>query len=291
MAAAGSRRGSLALGSPPRLHAIMITVLSLISLGFFLGMRHATDPDHVIAVSTIVTRQRTIRSAIVIGSLWGVGHTLTIVVVGGAIIVFSIVIPPRLGLTMEMVVALMLIVLGLWNLTGVLQRIREIPTVGRGRARPLYAHVHSHGDYVHSHLSGPAPAQHGHGENQTPAAWLDRRFGRLGLYQVIRPLVVGVVHGLAGSAAVALLVLALIRNPWWALAYLVLFGMGTIAGMMLITAAIAAPLAYASMRSSRLERHLRIASGLLSLGFGLFLVYQIGVVNGLFTGPPVAPPE
>lgn len=269
----------------------MITILSLTSLGFFLGMRHATDPDHVIAVSTIVTRQRTIRAALLIGSLWGVGHTLTIVVVGGVIILFSIVIPPRLGLTMEMAVALMLIVLGMWNLTGMLQRIREIRIGGEDRAHPLSARVHSHGDYVHSHVSGPGPAQHGHAENQTPSAWLDRRFGRLGLYQVIRPLVVGLVHGLAGSAAVALLVLALIKNPWWAVAYLLLFGMGTIAGMMLITGAIAAPLAYASMRFSRLERHLRVASGLLSLAFGLFLVYQIGVVKGLFTGQPLASPE
>src|SRR5260370_6192180 len=267
----------------------MITILSLTSLGFFLGVRHATDPDHVIADSTIVTRQRTIRGALLIGSLWGVGHTLTIVVVGGAIILFSIVIPPRLGLTMEMAVALMLIVLGMWNLTGILQHIREILTSGGGRARRLHQHLHSHGDYVHSHPLGSGPGQHGHREDQTPPAWLDRQLGRLGLYQVLRPLVVGLVHGLAGSAAVALLVLALIRNPWWAIAYLLVFGIGTIAGMMLITAAIAAPLAYASSQFSRVERHLRVASGLLSLGFGLCLVYQIGVVNGLLTGHPSAP--
>jgi ABC-type nickel/cobalt efflux system permease component RcnA len=269
----------------------MITVLSLTSFGFFLGMRHATDPDHVIAVSTIVTRQRTIRAALLIGGLWGVGHTLTIVVVGGAIILFSIVIPPRLGLTMEMAVALMLIVLGMWNLTGILQHIREIRTSRGGRARRLHTHLHSHGDYVHHHPPGSGPAEHGHREDQTPVAWLDRRLAGPGFYQVLRPLVVGLVHGLAGSAAVALLVLALIRNPWWAIAYLLLFGIGTIAGMMLITAAIAAPLAYASTRFSRVERHLRVASGLLSLGFGLFLVYQIGVVNGLLTGQPSAPPE
>ena len=121
-----------------------------------------------------------------------------------------------------------------------------------------------------------------------PVAWLDRRLGGLGVYQILRPVVVGLVHGLAGSAAVALLVLALIKNPWWAIAYLVLFGVGTIAGMMLITAAIGAVLAYASSRSSRVEHYLRVASGLLSLGFGLFLVYQIGVVDGLITGDPSA---
>src|SRR5213592_3245148 len=129
----------------------MIGVLSLTLLGFFLGMRHATDPDHVIAVSTIVTRQPTIRGALLIGTLWGIGHTLTIVAVGGAIVLFTVVIPPRLGLTMEMAVALMLIVLGMWNLTGVLQRIREALTSRGARTGGLHMHPHTHGDYVHSH--------------------------------------------------------------------------------------------------------------------------------------------
>jgi len=260
----------------------MTTVLSLIALGFFLGMRHATDPDHVIAVSTIVTRQQTLRGGIVIGVLWGVGHTLTIVLVGGVIILGSVVIPPALGLTMEMTVALMLVVLGLWNLTGMLQRVRDQLVPGADR----HAHAHRHGDYVHSHRHGHGRDDHGHGEEQTPQAWLDRRLGGLGLYQVLRPLVVGLVHGLAGSAAVALLVLAAIGDPRWALAYLVLFGIGTIVGMMLITLLVAAPMTYASRRLAHVERHLRVASGVLSLAFGLFLVYHIGFVNGLFTGHP-----
>jgi ABC-type nickel/cobalt efflux system permease component RcnA len=268
----------------------MIAVLSLTLLGFFLGMRHATDPDHVIAVSTIVTRQPTIRAALLIGSLWGVGHTLTIVAVGGAIVVFTIVIPPRLGLSMEMAVALMLIALGMWNLTGILEHIRGIRLMGGGGANGLHAHLHSHGDYVHSHPPGRGAGQHGHGDDHTPVAWLDRRLSGLRVYEILRPLAVGLVHGLAGSAAVALLVLALIKNPWWAIMYLVLFGIGTIAGMMLITAAIGAVLAYASSRSSRVERYLRVASGLLSLGFGLFLAYQIAVVDGLVTGLSGATP-
>jgi high-affinity nickel-transport protein len=266
----------------------MIAVLSLTLLGFFLGMRHATDPDHVIAVSTIVTRQPTIRAALAIGSLWGIGHTLTIIAVGGAIVLFTIVIPPRLGLSMEMAVALMLIVLGMWNLTGFLEQIRGLRPAARDG--PLHAHLHGHGDYVHNHPSGTGTEQHGHRDDQTPVAWLDRKVGGLGIYQILRPLVVGLVHGLAGSAAVALLVLALIKNPWWAMAYLVLFGIGTIAGMMLITATIGAVLAYASKRSSRVERYLRFASGLLSLGFGLFLAYQIALVDGLITGRPIATP-
>jgi hypothetical protein len=262
----------------------MITVLSLTLLGFFLGMRHATDPDHVIAVSTIVTRQPTIRASLVIGSLWGVGHTLTIVAVGGALVLFSIEIPPRLGLTMEMGVALMLIVLGMWNLTGFFDHIRGL----RSPAGVGSGHAHSHGGFVHSHMPGSVSGQHDHGTDQTPVvAWLDRRIGGLNAYQILRPLFIGLVHGLAGSAAVALLVLALIKNPWWAIVYLVLFGIGTIAGMMLITAAIGGLLVYASSRSYRVER-LRVVAGLVSVGFGLFLAYQIAVVDGLFTGDPTA---
>jgi ABC-type nickel/cobalt efflux system permease component RcnA len=268
----------------------MIAVLSLTLLGFFLGMRHATDPDHVIAVSTIVTRQPTIRATLLIGILWGIGHTLTIVAVGGAIVFFTIVIPPRLGLSMEMAVALMLIVLGMWNLTGFLKQIGGFRPSGGGGGSRLHAHSHNQGDYVHSHPCGFEFAEHEHRDDQTPVAWLDRRLGGLGIYQMLRPLLVGLVHGLAGSAAVALLVLALIKNPWWAIAYLVLFGIGTIAGMMMITAAIGAVVAYASKRSTRVERYLRFASGLLSLGFGLFLAYQIAVVDGLITGLPGTTP-
>jgi hypothetical protein len=261
----------------------MITVLSLTLLGFFLGMRHATDPDHVIAVSTIVTRQPTIRASLVIGSLWGVGHTLTIVAVGGALVLFSIEIPPRLGLTMEMGVALMLIVLGMWNLTGFFEHIRGLRSPAGGSG-----HAHSHGGFVHSHMPGSVSGPHDHGTDQTPVvAWLDRRLDGLNTYQILRPLIIGLVHGLAGSAAVALLVLALIKNPWWAIVYLVLFGIGTIAGMMLITVAIGGLLVYASSQSYRVER-LRVVAGLVSVGFGLFLAYRIAVVDGLFTGDPTA---
>src|SRR5207302_279289 len=128
----------------------LVTLVSIIFLGFFLGMRHATDADHVIAVSTIVSREHTLRSAILIGSAWGVGHTLTIVGVGGALILFSVVIPPRLGLSMEMAVGLMLIVLGMWNLTGILKWLQEVFSSGRMRPPDLHTHVHSHGDYGHS---------------------------------------------------------------------------------------------------------------------------------------------
>ena len=234
-------------------------------LGFFLGMRHATDPDHVIAVSTIVTRVRGARSAALIGAVWGVGHTLTIMIVGGGIILLGWVIPARVGLSLELAVGVMLIVLGGLNLTG------------------LHAHPHQHGDYVHSHVHQHDPEVHPHLPDQTPMGWLDRHLRGLGLYQLLRPLLVGVVHGLAGSAAVALLVLTTIRNPAWAIGYLLIFGLGTITGMMLITVLIALPMVYSARRVATFSRGLRVASGLVSLGFGLFLAYRVGVVAGLFT--------
>jgi sulfite exporter TauE/SafE len=264
----------------------MFTILSLTLLGFFLGMRHATDPDHVIAVGTIVTRQPTIRAALVIGGLWGIGHTLTIVAVGIALLVFSVEISPRVGLSMEMGVAMMLIVLGIWNLTGIFDHIRRMRPVAAGS--PEHVHSHGLGSFVHSHKPGLASAEHGHENDQAPALiWLDRRLGGLSGYQILRPLIIGLVHGLAGSAAVALLVLALIKNPWWSIAYLLVFGIGTIAGMMLITAAIGGALVYATRRRYRLER-LRVTAGFISVGFGLFLAYQIAVVDSLFTGNPTA---
>jgi high-affinity nickel-transport protein len=114
-------------------------------------------------------------------------------------------------------------------------------------------------------------------------ALLDRTIGKLGLYQTVRPLVVGLVHGLAGSAAVALLVLSTIKSPLWSTAYLLVFGFGTMVGMMLMTAAISVPLIYTEKKFSRINRHLTAISGFASMAFGMFLVYHIGFVDGLFT--------
>lgn len=269
----------------------LISLLSIIALGFFLGMRHATDPDHVIAIATIVSRYRKVSHAAWIGALWGLGHTLTIFAVGGGIILFGWVIPARVGLSMELSVGLMLILLGVLNLTGMLQWVSERFTAAQTASRHNHSHAHTHGDYIHTHPHGHEPEVHAHSPEQTPLGWFDRRFGRLGFYQLVRPLVVGVVHGLAGSAAVALFVLTTIRNTKWALAYLVLFGVGTLAGMMLITAAMAVPFAFAGKTSPRIHRGFRLASGLVSLGFGLFLTYQMGVVNGLFTGHAIWTPR
>jgi len=260
--------------SPFATRSATISLLSILALGFVLGMRHATDADHVVAISTIVSRERRIRSAAWIGGLWGLGHTLTIFAVGVGIIVFTLVIPPRVGLSMEFSVGLMLVLLGVLNLRGLSKAWQaDVPT-------PMpSAQAHSDDD-GHSH----PVAEHS-------VDTMDRWFGGWTIYQWLRPLIVGLVHGLAGSAAVALLVLTTLHNSRWAVAYLLVFGGGTIAGMMVITVAMASALHYAGSRSQWINRRLSIATGFLSIAFGLFIVYQMGFAHGLFTNHPIWIPE
>jgi high-affinity nickel permease len=201
-------------------------VLTFIT-SLMLGMRHATDPDHIVAVTTIVSRERSVAKAAGIGVLWGIGHTITLLLVGGAIIAFKIVVDARVGLSLELCVAIMLIVLGVLNLFDTRATSRTTSTS--------------------------------------------------------RPFLVGVVHGLAGSAAAALLIVPLIDDPRWAALYLLTFGLGTIVGMTVITLSIAAPSALAATHMPSLQRSLRVASGAVSLVFGLYLAHKIGFSQGLFT--------
>jgi ABC-type nickel/cobalt efflux system permease component RcnA len=265
-------------------------LVSLLFLGFLLGIRHATDADHIVAIATIVSRQRSLRGSAMIGAVWGIGHTLTILVVGGAIILFGLVIPPRVGLAMEFGVGIMLILLGVLTLTGiggVISQATSLIQPSRPGSPDLPSHVHAHGDYVHRHAQMGGGDQHGHREDNTPLARMDAWFGGLAVYQWLRPLAIGIVHGLAGSAAVALLVLTLVRDPVWAIAYLLLFGAGTVGGMMVITLGLSAPFALTSSALPRFNFQLRAACGLISFAFGLFLIYEIGFADGgLFTDAP-----
>jgi len=212
-----------------------VNLLLTFVTSLLLGMRHATDPDHVVAVTTIVSRERSIWKSSSVGALWGIGHTLTIFIVGGAIILFKLAFTPRLGLSLEFTVALMLMLLGVLNLLNI-------------------------------------PAR--------PATTTN-----------MRPFFVGVVHGLAGSAAATLLILPLIEDIQWAILYLVVFGFGTIAGMAFITLAVAAPAVFAAARVHGLQRWIRVTSGAVSLAFGVYLGYKIGFVDGLFTSLPKWTPQ
>ena len=200
-----------------------------------LGMRHATDPDHIVAVTTIVSRERSVAKAAWIGAVWGVGHTITLLLVGGAIIGFKIAFNARLGLSLELSVAIMLIVLGLLNIFDV--------------------RANTHG------------------------------------ISVSRPFFVGIVHGLAGSAGAALLIVPLIDDPRWAALYLFTFGLGTIVGMAVVTLTIAVPSLLATAHLPSLQRSLRLASGTVSLVFGIYLAHKIGFGDGLFTSDPHWTPQ
>lgn len=212
----------------------MFDALTPILLGVLLGLRHATDADHVVAVTTIVARERSLARAAWVGAVWGIGHTLTLVLLGGAIIAFRLVIPPRVGLGLEFGVAIMLIGLGFSNI-----RRRD--------------------------------------EDVAPT--------------LSRPLLVGIVHGLAGSAAVALLVLATIREPLAAAAYLLMFGFGTILGMMAVTAILAVPALYAGNRVQRMRVGVRVAAGALSIMFGVLLARELILDGGLFSAVPTWEPH
>ena len=205
---------------------VMPTLLAIVVLGLFLGMRHATDPDHVVAVTTIVSRERTMLHAAIIGALWGLGHTVTILVVGSAIILLKLTILPALGLTMELSVACMLILLGALNLTGLTRRAMGW-FAARGNGFGAHAHVILGRVIIHTHNAGRTFAVK---EKAAIKVRTGRRSGagRWDYFRSSGPLAVGIVHGLAGSAAVALLVLTTISQPGWAIGYLLVFGIGTI---------------------------------------------------------------
>ena len=261
---AGQALQSLPLQFSQAVHTGAGSVFLICGFGLVLGIRHATDADHIVALSTIISKQNSVKRAALIGSLWGLGHTLTILAVGSLIILFHVRIPTRLGLSMEFSVAIMLVVLGLLNLTGLMQRFSNRLT-DAGRQVSLGSRNLVHGEHPNAVV---------------------RSMQQVGLYQCIRPFVVGLIHGLAGSAAVALLVLSTIHSPLWATAYLLIFGLGTIVGMMLMTTAVAVPLTYGSKRFTALNGYLAVTSGMVSLCFGLFLVYQLGFVGGLFRQHP-----
>ncbi len=244
---------------------------SLLGLGFLLGMRHAADADHVVAVSTIVTREKRMGTACWLGIAWGLGHTLTIFLVGVAIIFFKVVIPHRVGLSFEFVVGLMLMVLGILNIMG-----RGIGALGTVE----HEHAHDHGDaHHHHHDPNDVGASHIHPHSHPlTLGWLESPEHS----QIWRSLLVGLVHGLAGSAAAALLVLATVSNPATGLAYLLVFGLGTIAGMLIVSGTMEASFVMLLRGRSDFGRALRLGTGVLSTAFGSWIVYRTCFIDGLF---------
>ncbi len=212
-----------------------MTVLPALTFGLVLGARHATDADHIAAIGTLVADGRPPQRAALTGAAWGIGHSSSVLLVGGALVMLRLPMPVRVGLALEFLAAVMLVALGVRSL------------IARRREREVPSHA--------------------------------------------RPVMIGVIHGLAGSAVLALLVLGTTSTALGAAVYLLCFCVGTIVGMSLITALLAIPSRLAADRMMFVERGIRVAAGVVSIGIGLAMAHRIGVRDGLFAATPSWPGE
>src|SRR5262245_1553006 len=227
------------------------SMFATLSLGFVLGLKHATEADHLAAVSTIVSERRSIRQSAAVGMLWGVGHTASLLIAGVFVIALGIGIPERIADILELMVAFMIVFLG---------------------ARLLHMHIHPHvhdgRSHIHFHFHDKPHAPSTSAIHTTPH----------GGFSGWRPMFVGIVHGLAGSAALTLLVLSEVVRRGGALlgfAYLLIFGAGSIGGMLLMSSVIGLPFSIGFRFLQRSVLPLRLLIGVASTGFGLFYAWKI----------------
>src|ERR1044071_511395 len=240
-----------------------LSAFAILGLGFLFGLKHATEVDHIVAVSTIVSEQRNVLRSALVGGLWGVGHTAALVVVGAVVLALRISIPASVSNWLEFGVALMIIGFG----------ASAIFCAFRRRAG-IHVQQHSHDDVSHIHIHF-----HEHGTEHTkPVAAHSHAIKRIG----IKPLLVGAMHGLAGSAALTLLVLTQIESTALGLLYLGVFGLGSILGMLLMSGLIGLPFALTARRLNTMHYGLQTGAGALSVAFGLWYAYKISVASGLW---------
>ena len=231
---------------------------SVIALGFFLGLKHATEADHLAAVSTIVSERKSLWSSAIVGGLWGLGHTISLVVAGIAVILLEIPISEKTERILEFGVGIMLTLLGL-------NVLRKLLKGGK-----LHFHTHEHGkrEHVHPHIHEKAAE--------------DEKNSHHGFRFSPRAILIGMVHGLAGSAALMLLVVPTIHSPALALLYIVIFGVGSIGGMMLMSFLVGLPFHLTAARFNRFNHILQSVAGIVSIAIGLMIIYEKGVTEGLF---------
>jgi len=240
-----------------------MTIASILLLGLLLGMRHAMEADHLAAVATLATRSGSLAQTVRQGAAWGVGHTLTLMLFGGVVLALGFAVSSHTSLMLELAVGFMLLALG----ADVLLRLR--------RAR---MHFHMHG-----HLDGEAHFHaHSHHREQRHDPAIHQHHHRVGF--PTRALLVGMVHGLAGSAALVLLSLEAVKSVFWGFVYIAVFGIGSILGMALLSAVIAVPLRLSARYLTWAHGGLSAIVGLANIGLGCYMVYRIGIGDGLFSG-------
>ena len=248
-----------------------VGVFALLGLGLVFGLKHATEVDHVVAVSAIVSEHRNVMRSALVGGLWGAGHTASLIIVGVLVLVFRVAIPQSVANWLEFVVALMIIALGVLAVTRVLRKRADVHLHRHRHSHdgPTHVHVHFH-EHGTEHASVAArhssPSSHSHA------------IARLGF----KPLLVGAMHGLAGSAALTLLVLTQIQSVSLGLLYLALFGIGSTLGMLLMSGLIGLPFALSGRRLTNINYGLQTAAGALSIAFGLWYAYETVIMNGLW---------
>ncbi len=225
-----------------------LSTFSILLFGFVLGLKHAVEADHLAAVSTIVAERKNILSSAFIGGFWGVGHTLSLLAVGAFVIFLKVQIPPAIETKLEAVVGAMLIILGINALRKLLKKDE------------IHIHTHDHDGRQHIHI-------HTHEKVKKAESHHLMRLSP-------RSIAVGMVHGLAGSAALMLLLLPTIKSPVVALGYISIFGVGSIDGMMLMSVLISLPVHFTAGRFTVLNKGILCAAGLFSFGLGTLIVYE-----------------
>ena len=227
-------------------------MFGILGLGFLLGMQHALEADHIAAVSSIAARRTDIGDIVKHGLTWGLGHTLTLFIFAGAAIVLGQVIPQQLAQPLETAVGVMLVGLGanvLWRLW-------------RDR---VHFHLHGHGDgrkhiHAHSHLNETNPHPRSAHVHRHGFRW--------------RSLLVGLMHGMAGSAALLVLAASQVRNPVYGMFYIALFGVGSMLGMGILSTVIAVPLAASARWLTWANSSLQGAVGTITMGIGAMTTYS-----------------
>jgi hypothetical protein len=243
-------------------------IASAATLGFLLGLQHASDADHLVAVATILSRERRFAIGAAIGMIWGLGHALTLTLAGAILVGLNARLPSSLATAGELVVAAMIMVLGALRLGDALRGLGTASSAhlltdhDHGGREALHSHAHAHGTRWHHH-------PHVHPSRHLLAALEGAR-----TWTAIRAATVGAVHGLAGTAAVSLLVLSTITSTLGAVVYLVVFAVGTLIGMTALTALLAWPVSLA-LRVRRVHRALAVGSGLGAIAFGAFYAWHI----------------
>jgi ABC-type nickel/cobalt efflux system permease component RcnA len=239
-----------------------LSTLAVLGVGLLFGLKHATEVDHVVAVSTIVSQHRSLWRSALVGGLWGLGHTASLLVIGFLVLSLRIAIPERVSNWLEFAVALMIIGLGASALWKVFKDRSDI-----------HVHEHSHDGLTHVHV---------HFHEQDTKHVKEKPHTHAISAVGIKPLIIGTVHGLAGSGALTLLVLTQIKSAWIGFSYLLVFGLGSIFGMLLMSGLIGLPFVLTSRNLSGLHSKLQTIAAALSIVFGLWYAYQTGTDSGLF---------